>query len=150
MKAIQINGEIKIFLDIPKTWKDENGIHLNIQNPEDFGFYDIVTPKYDSDIHDIGDLYWDEQNKIFTYNVLNKSFEETIEQIKVNKIKELKKYYNEILSETDWIIIRDKELDMPTDGAIIMKRLKLREECSNKENEINNLTEKIAVIKYKI
>jgi len=36
MKGILVNGEIKTFSKIPKSWNDENGLHLNIK--EGFGF----------------------------------------------------------------------------------------------------------------
>jgi len=53
MKAIEINGKIKTFNRLPKTWEDASGVHLNFNKLSDaeaeaYGFYNVVMPSYDS------------------------------------------------------------------------------------------------------
>jgi len=82
MKAITINGNIKTFRRLPKTWEDANGLHLNFNkssNPEAFGFYNVVTPAYDSVSQRLGAIEFDSVNNVFTYPVTSIDFTSTYE-----------------------------------------------------------------------
>ena len=70
MKAIQINNEIKVFAQLPKTWKN----HLNFRMADEElqkqeGFYDVVQPEFNTETQRLGEIYWDEENEVFTYPV---------------------------------------------------------------------------------
>jgi hypothetical protein len=151
MKAIQIGGAIKRYTTIPKSWGNVIcGFDLlGSDTWEEAGFYDVVTPDYDSAIQYLGDLEWDADSSTFTYPVINKTWSETVAELKESKIADLKNIYNRKLSQTDWYIIRAQEgIAAPQD--IIDARAALRTECETKEAEINALTTKAAIASYSL
>ena len=151
MKAIQINGAIKRYTTIPKSWGNVIcGFDLlSSSDWEAAGFYDVVTPSYDSAIQYLGDLEWDADSSTFTYPVIDRTWSQTVAQLKESKIANLKSIYNRKLSETDWYIIRSQEgTSAPQD--VLDARAALRTECATKEGEINALTTKKAVVSYSL
>ena len=151
MKAIQINGAIKRYTTIPKAWGSVIcGFDLLSSSEwEAAGFYDVVTPSYDSAIQYLGDLEWDADSSTFTYPVIDRTWSQTVAELKESKIANLKSIYNRKLSETDWYIIRSQEgTSAPQD--VLDARAALRTECATKEGEINALTTKKAVVSYSL
>ena len=151
MKAIQINGAIKKYTTIPKSWGNVIcGFDLlSSSDWEAAGFYDVVTPSYDSAIQYLGDLEWDADSSTFTYPIIDRTWSQTVAQLKESKIANLKSIYNRKLSETDWYIIRSQEgTSAPQD--VLDARAALRTECATKEGEINALTTKKAVVSYSL
>ena len=149
MIAIQHEGAIKRFTSLPKVWKDDNGVHLNITDGAAYGFYPFVTPSYDSTTQYLGDLEWDADSSTFTYPVIDKSWSQTVAELKESKIANLKSIYNRKLEQTDWYIIRAQE-GIAAPQEIIDARAALRTECATKEDEINALTTKKAVVSYSL
>jgi len=150
MIAIQHEGAIKKFTSLPKVWKDDNGVHLNITDGQAFGFYPVVSPSYNSATQYLGDLEWDADSSTFTYPVINRTWTQTVAELKESKIANLKAIYNRKLAETDWVIVRDTELGNTTDQSILDDRAALRTECATKEGEINAKTTKAAVVSYSL
>ena len=150
MIAIQHEGTIKKFTALPKVWTDENGTHLNITGGAAYGFYPIVTPSYDSTIQKLGDLEWDADSSTFTYPVIDRTWTQTVAELKEAKIANLKSIYNRKLSETDWYIVREAEGGTATPQSILDDRTALRTECGTKEGEINAKTTKAAVVSYSL
>ena len=151
MKAIQIDGAIKRFTTIPKAWGNVICGYDTLSSSvwEEAGFYDVVTPSYDSNTQNLGDLEWDADNSVFTYPVIDRTWSQTVAELKTNKIESLKSTYNRKLSETDWYIIRAQEgIAAPQD--IIDSRADLRTDCATKEDEINALSTKKAVVSYSL
>jgi hypothetical protein len=151
MKAIQIDGAIKRYTTIPKAWGSVIA-GFNLLSSSDWeaaGFYDVVTPDYDSATQKLGDLEWDSDSSTFTYPVINKTWTQTVAELKESKIANLKSIYNRKLAETDWYIIRAQEgIAAPQD--VIDARAALRTECGTKEAEINAKTTKAAVVSYSL
>lgn len=152
MKAIQINGAIKRYTTIPKAWGNVIGGFdlLSSTEWEEAGFYDVVTPDYDSATQKLGDLEWDADSSTFTYPVINKTWTQTVAELKESKIASLKSIYNRKLAETDWYIIRASEGGTATPQSILDDRAALRTECGTKEAEINAKTTKAAVVSYSL
>ena len=106
---------------------------------------------YDSNIHDLSDIYWDSENTRFTYPKTNKTWTQTVSELKEQKIANLKASANSKLSETDWVIIRDTELGKGTTAQDILDaRAAIRTSVATKESEINAKTTKASVVKYDI
>lgn len=152
MKAIQIDGAIKRYTTIPKSWGNViAGFNLLSSTEwEAAGFYDVVTPSYDSATQYLGDLEWDSDSSTFTYPVINRTWTQTVAELKEAKITNLKAIYNRKLSETDWYIIREAEGGTATPQSILDDRAALRTECGTKEGEINAKTTKAAVVSYSL
>lgn len=149
MKAIQVNGAIKTFASLPKVWTDENGTHLNITDGAAFGFYDVVKPSITAS-QELGDIYFDADNEVFTYPVESKTYTQTVAELKEQKIANLKHLYNQELAKTDWIIVRDQELGQTTNQTILDDRAQLRTDCSTHETAINAKTTKASVVDYEL
>ena len=149
MIAIQSEGAIKKFTTLPKVWKDENGVHLNITDGQAFGFYPVVSPSYDSATQYLGDLEWDEASSTFTYPVIDRTWTQTLAELKEQKIANLKSLYNTELAKTDWYIIRAQE-GVAAPQEILDARAALRTDCATKEAEINAKTTKKAVVSYSL
>jgi len=151
MVAIQIDGAIKRFTTIPKAWGNVICGYDTLSSSiwEEAGFYDVVSPSYDSNTQYLGDLEFDSDNSVFTYPIIDRTWSQTVADLKEGKIANLKSIYNRKLSETDWYIIRAQEgIAAPQD--IIDARAALRTECATKEGEINALSTKKAVVSYSL
>ena len=151
MKAIQIGGAIKRYTTIPKSWGNVIGgfDKLSSSDWEAAGFYDVVSPSYDSATQYLGDLEWDGDASVFTYPVIDRTWSQTVAELKTSKIENLKSIYGRKLSETDWYIIRAQE-GIAAPQEIIDARAALRTDCATKEDEINALTTKKAVVSYSL
>ena len=151
MKAIQIDGAIKRYTTIPKSWGSVIA-GFNLLSSSDWeaaGFYDVVTPSFDSATQYLGDLEWDGDNSVFTYPVIDRTWSQTVAELKESKIASLKSLYNRKLAETDWYIIRSQEgTSAPQD--VLDARAALRTDCATKEAEINALSTKKAVVSYSL
>ena len=118
MRANNINGEIKIFNTLPSTW---NGINhymggfasSPVEVLEEEGFYEVVDPQYDPAIEELGELYL-EDNKYY-YTVIQKTWSETLAELKKQKLNQLKYNTKAKLENTDWYYIRklDRNIDVP-------------------------------------
>ena len=105
---------------------------------------------YNPQIHDLGDIFWDSANTQFTYPKTNKTWSQTVAELKEQKIANLKANANNKLAETDWVFIRDTELGNTTDSVITTARAAIRTSVETKETAINALTTKASIIKYDI
>lgn len=152
MKGLQLeNGTIKTFSRVPKSFgKVVGGFNsLTSSELEAYGFYNIVTPATTAS-QELGDIAWDSSNSVFTYPVENKTFSESLAEMKAQKVTDLKFIYGHELSKTDWIVVRDQELGNTTDSAISSARATLRSACATKETAINGKTTKAQVADYSL
>ena len=150
MKAIEINGKIKVYNSLPNSWKGVMGNFSKLSDEEikSYGFYDVVTPDYNSRTQELSNIFWDENNEVFTYTVNNIEFSQTVEELKEMQINDLKKRLNLKLAETDWYILRKAERNIDIPSEITTERNNLFAELETKENEINALTNKADIITY--
>lgn len=150
MKAIEINGEIKLFSKYPKNFKHD-GITWSILGDEQaakIGFKDVVTPTYDPRIEELSPIKLD--GDVYTYDVIEVPFKETLAELKSNKIADLKSMIGGKLSKTDWYIIREADSGEVTPQSIKDERAALRAQSDSIEAEINALTTKKSVVLFEI
>ena len=148
MVAIEVNGKIETFGSVPRKWSDENGLHLNIGNGAEYGFKEVVQPTYDSRIQELDNLHLD--GDVYTYDVIDKTFTETLAELKSEKIANLKYAIGGMLFATDWYIIREADSGEATPAKIRGERAALRTQSDELEAEINALTTKKAVVLFDI
>ena len=146
MKAILVNGEIKTFSRVPKSWSDDNGLHLNIKDGSKYGFKEVVTPTYDSRIEKLDNLHLD--GDVYTYDVVDKTIPQTLAELKSQKISNLKHSIGSELSKTDWYVVRYADVGTEIPANIKESRADLRDQSDILEAEINALTTKKAVLTY--
>ena len=95
-KAINKNGIIKVHQGVPKTLYSSSGTYLNAPSMTDAqlraaGLFDVVLPDgYNSQIHDLGEIFWDSANTQFTYPKTDKTWAQTLGELKTQKIANLK------------------------------------------------------------
>jgi hypothetical protein len=151
MRANNINGEIKILNKLPSTWNGKKhymgGFASSpVEVLEEEGFYEVVDPQYDPAIEELGELYL-EDNKYY-YTVIQKTWTETLAELKEQKINTLSSDTISNLSATDWYYIRklDRNIDVPQ--QIEDERAIILNNHNDQETEINALTKKADVVKY--
>ena len=157
MKAINKNGTIRVYGSTPKAINGNSNIYLTgfdqltdaQQRAE--GLFDVVIPDgYNSQIHDLGEIFWDSANTQFTYPKTNKTWSQTVAELKEQKIANLKASANSKLSETDWYIIRNADTGDAIPSDITDARAAIRTSVATKESEINAKTTKAQVVQYDI
>lgn len=78
MWAKNENGQIKVFGSLPSKYKSDSvncagGFDkMPVTTHEQEGFYPLITPSI-SETEKLGGLYFDEENKVFTYKVEKKT-----------------------------------------------------------------------------
>lgn len=150
MKAKDYNGTIKVYNRVPKSYGSIIGGFdlLSDSELEGYGFYDVVMPTYDGRIKELGDIYFDSANSRFTYPVSNKTWTESLSELKANKIKSIKNHYNNKLAETDWYVTRKSEKGTAIPSDIQTERDGYRTDCNTHETAINAKTTKAQVESY--
>ena len=149
MKAINIDGTIKTYTNL-KSFGGAIGLqYASDSDLEAMGFYDVVTPSVKPS-QELGAIEWDADNNVFTYPLVNKTYSQTVAQLKTQKIENLKAIYNSKLSKTDWYVVRAAEGGTAVPSDIATERSDLRTECATKESEINAKTTKAQVVDYEL
>jgi len=140
----------------------ENAKRLSNEDLEDLGFYDVVVPDYDPVTQSISNLHMESSyasptpedpnatRTVFTYDVKDKVISETVDELKTKRIKELNGLVYGKLQPTDFYITRFTEKAISIPSAIQVERDGIRSTARTKENEINALTDKAAILKYDI
>ena len=172
MVAIERNGTIQTFNRLPNEWNDDKGYHINfrkITNKEDYGFYDVVIPSHDPSTQNLSAIFWDADNKVFTYTVNNIDFDATYtievedeegnkteetrsvydqNELKANIISELKNKANNLLSPTDWYTSRKSELGTAIPDSVLAARKSIRDKVDIIETQVNALSNTESIIKF--
>lgn len=168
MKARIEAGKIVKYSQIPQSFKAGSklvaggGRNLPTDKLEEYGFYDVVVPTYDSVTQVIYNLHMDSSyaaptpddadatRTVFTYDVKAKTISETVAELKTIRINALKKLGYDKLQPTDWMVVRKAEKGTAIPSATQTERDGIRTSVSTKESEINALTTKAAILRYDI
>ena len=170
MVAIEKNGTIQTFNRLPNEWNDDKGYHINfrkVTNKEDYGFYDVVIPEYDKITQQLSPIFWDADNKVFTYTVSNIDFDATYpeldeegeetgktisvydkDKLKADIIVAVKADANKLLAPTDWYSSRKSELGTAIPDSVLEDRKKIRDKVDTIETEVAALATVESILKY--
>ena len=154
MKAVNINGIITIYQSVPNVLKTSTGTYLNASAMSDeallnAGCFDlIIDENYDSRIHNLGEVYWDTENTVFRKDAEDKTWSETVSELKTRRINNFKSIVNSELQKTDWYIIRSVDNGDDVPSIITDERAELRSQSDLCETEINSKTTKKNVMQY--
>lgn len=154
MKAVNNNGIITTYPDTPKQFKSSTGFHLNARSMSDeelrnAGLFDVIIDEsYDSRIHTLDEIYFDSNASVFRKDIVDKTWSQTLEELKEQQINNFKGQIGSKLASTDWYIIRnaDNGTEVPTEVA--EARQALRDQSDSVESEINSLSTKAEVMSY--
>jgi len=155
MKARTNNNIVKTYSSTPKSW---GAVICGFNTFSDsklqtYGFYNIEDIKtthsdFNERIHNIGALSFDADNNVYKYAKTNKTFNQSVAELKTEKISNLESIYKFELEKTDWIVTKNLELGNDIPSSTLTARAALRTECNNHEGSINSKTTKNAVILY--
>ena len=154
MKAINKNGKITIYQGVPQSFTSSQGVHLNAPNMseqalKEAGLFDlIIDENYDERIHDLSEIYWVTEETVFKKDLVDKTWSETLDELKEKKINNFKSIVNIKLQKTDWYVIRKADNNDAIPENIQTARKDLRTQSATVENEINALTTKKEVVLY--
>jgi hypothetical protein len=116
---------------------------------QDAGMFDvIISDEYDSRIHDLDEIYFDSTASVFKKDIINKTWSETLAELKEKQINNFKNQIGSKLTQTDWYIIRNADNGTEIPADITTARAELRTQSNTVETEINALTTKKAVMSY--
>lgn len=150
MKAIIINGNIKTYNVLPKTWKNI----LNFRKATETmiklaGFYDVVVPEYDPVIQELGDIYFDETNKVFTYPVVEKTLPE-IEVARSYKLAELKRAVRDLYETVQWYLEMKRTDNEPIPNTVKTRLRTIKSKYRKQRDLINSLDNTVDILRYQI
>lgn len=154
MKAVNNKGKIKVYASIPDSFQSSTGAHMNVTKMSDeklksIGLFDvIISDDYDERIHTLGEIYFDSPNTVFKKDLVDKTWTETLDKLKVQKINHFKSEVNSELAKTDWYVIRKTDNNDAIPSDVQTARTNLRTQSATVETEINALTEKKEVVLY--
>tara|TARA_R110000803_G_scaffold51477_4_gene106385 strand:+ start:1502 stop:2047 length:546 start_codon:yes stop_codon:yes gene_type:complete len=172
MKAKEYNGHINTWRKLPKTYQGDSKLYMSFNKSSDEvlkseGFYDVVTPSYDSISQRLGAIEFDEDNDVFTYPVTNIDFDATYEEIgddleptgetlpvydidalKATKKEDVNAQAGNYLKPTDWYVIRKSERDVSIPSAIATERADVITKADGFVTAIEALTTVESVLRY--
>ena len=70
MKAIDINGNIKVYNQLPSSWQGVMGNFSKLSDEEikAYGFYDVIIPEFNVKTQELSNLFFD--NDFLSFLVL--------------------------------------------------------------------------------
>jgi len=150
MKAIDINGEIRVFAELPVDWKHYlNFREAPVELLEQEGFYDFVEPAFDPLLQSLGDLFFNKSNKVFTCMVLDKVLP-SLEEAKTLKINELKKAVKGLYATVQWLVEAYRIEETPLPANIWDKIRLIKSRYDQAKSQVNALTSVTDILKWQI
>ena len=152
--AVNNEGVITFYNSLPNKLRTSTGLHLNLKDwtPEQYkenGLFDVmVDSDYDERIHNLGEVYWVAESKIFKKDKSNKTWSQSLSELKEQAINNFKSRIGSELAKTDWYIIRNVDNGAEIPSEIQEARQDLRNTSDTVEQEINAITTKAGVITY--
>ena len=154
MKAVNNNGKIKVYASVPDSFQSSTGVHMNApkmteEELKNAGMFDVViSDEYDERVHTLGEIYFDSPNTVFKKDLVDKTWTETLDELKTRRINHFKSQVNSELAKTDWYVIRKTDNNDAIPSDVQTARTNLRTQSATVETEINALTEKKEVVLY--
>lgn len=154
MKAVNNNGKIKVYASVPDSFQSSTGVHMNAPKMsqtelQNAGMFDVVISNdYDERVHTLGEIYFDSPNTVFKKDLVDKTWTETLDELKTRRINHFKSMVNSELAKTDWYVIRKTDNNDAIPSDVQTARTNLRTQSATVETEINALTEKKEVVLY--
>lgn len=154
MKARLENGKIKVYPFVPNKFEADGilvaggGGNLSDEKLKEYGFLDVIIPTINNKVEELSDIYL--SGDVYTYDVLDKTIEGTLSELKDGKIRELKSLIGSKLSQTDWYVIRNADVGTEIPASIKEARADLRDQSDILEAQIKALTTKKSVVLFDI
>lgn len=144
------NNQIKKYSKLPQNFKNFIGfdkMESNIHESE--GFYLMQLPVYDADLQQLGELYFDEVFKVFTYIVVNIELP-ALAEAKAQKITELKDAVKGLYQSIQWYLELCRSEGTPIPATLTNKIKTIRTKYEQAKTQINGYDSVIDVVKWKV
>ena len=154
MKAVNNAGTITFYQSLPNSFRSSTGLHLNVKDWSDEkmqsnGLFDVIIDEdYDSRIHNLGEIYWDTEATVFRKDKSNKTWSQSLSELKEQAINNFKSLVGSKLAQTDWYVIRNVDNGSEIPSEVQEARQDLRNTSDTVEQEINAITTKAGVVSY--
>jgi len=108
MKAVKNNEIITLYQSLPNSFRSSTGLHYNIKGwsdseMEDNGLFNvIIDDSYNSKIHNLGEIYWDLKGRVFKKDISEKTWVQSLSELKEREIDNFKHRVINELSKNDW------------------------------------------------
>lgn len=151
MKAREENGSIKIYHEMPISWKGVSYYAGDFHLKNDAvhlaeGFYPVVVPTYDPEVEKLGDIYFDEDK--FTYPI--ESLNLDIDEVKEAKLLDLRRLMAGVQSAANPYLQRLQYAGEEPPQEFKTKTSQLYSLFDFHKNAISNMTDWEKVAKYQL
>ena len=153
MYAKEINKKIKTYNVLPSTYSGKKyymaGFEkLSKEELEEEGFFEVETPDYDSRVEELKELKFNKTKGKFVYSVKNKSFSESVSELKAQKQEQLL-----IKRDIDLEPTRNAALEAFETGNELSQEIKnetiaIRKKYEDDLEALNKLTKKLDIVKF--
>ena len=106
MKARIENNKIRIYSRLPSKYVTDT---MNVAGGFDLlpawiheqeGFFDVVTPAFDAKFQKLGDIYFDQENRVFTYTLVDLEYDlDVLLQRRLEEFEEFQKGFRREITE---------------------------------------------------
>ena len=153
MYAKEINKKIKTFNVLPSNFNGKKyyltGFNL-LSDDElaDEGFYKVEVPEYDSRVQELKDLKFNKSKNKFVYTLKNKTFSESVSELKEQKLLQLQTRRDILLEPSRNLALEAFETGKELAQEIKDERDAIRKQYDDDVVALNKLTKKLDIVKF--
>jgi len=154
--AVFEEGEIKHYPVLPKSYHSK---HSNVlggfqllprEELAKHGFFPVKEYPYNKELRYKKNLYWDENGKVFRWNIVDREGIGDLPKHKEELKKQVKQHIIGKLRETDHIVIESLEFGEEIPTEVKTERARIRARKTEIELEIENISDTLQIKKYQI
>ena len=114
----------------------------------DEGFYKVEIPEYDSRVQELKDLKFNKTKGKFVYSLKNKTFSESVSELKEQKLLQLKIRRDILLEPSRNLALEAFETGKELAQEIKDERDAVRKKYDDDVIALNKLTKKLDIVKF--
>ena len=153
MYAKETNKKIKTYNVLPSNYNGKkyylSGFNL-LSDDElaDEGFYKVEIPEYDSRVQELKDLKFNKTKGKFVYSLKNKTFSESVSELKNKVLENLKTKRDFKLEPTKNLALEAYETGAELSQEVKDERDAIRKQYDDDVVALNKLTKKVDIVKF--
>ena len=153
MYAKETNKKIKTYNVLPSNYNGKkyylSGFNL-LSDDElaDEGFYKVEIPEYDSRVQELKDLKFNKTKGKFVYSLKNKTFSESVSELKSKVLENLKNKRDFKLEPTKNLALEAYETGAELSQEVKDERDAIRKQYDDDVIALNKLTKKLDIVKF--
>tara|TARA_Y100000401_G_scaffold33496_1_gene24867 strand:- start:631 stop:1095 length:465 start_codon:yes stop_codon:yes gene_type:complete len=153
MYAKETNKKIKTYNVLPSNYNGKkyylSGFNL-LSDDElaDEGFYKVEIPEYDSRVQELKDLKFNKTKGKFVYSLKNKTFSESVSELKNKVLENLKTKRDFKLEPTKNLALEAYETGAELSQKVKDERDAIRKQYDDDVVALNKLTKKVDIVKF--